>query len=292
MNVLIVLKHGRVSGVNTFARALSILLKRVGFKVYFNVISEPTKYFSYITEHRFDYYQHGIELVACFHNYATLYDFYAKFSKVNVFVTHGTQCADYVPPSTANRVFCLSHQQYDYYKVKRKILFPNLIEIKNDTSFLPARRELKKVLLCDIRYGHFYQDKIKEACGYLGLEFDYVGKDETNTDIFNRMNEYDLIVGYGRCILEALSIGKCVIVYGINGGDGYMASEDFDKFAYKNFSGYSNRSMLPPARMEPIDFYKEFVKYNYLDGLNMKGIVIENYSIKKELERVYERSSQ
>jgi hypothetical protein len=282
VNALIVLKHGRVSGVNTFSRSLSILLKRMGYKVYFNVIQEHTPYYNYITEHAYGYYNEQTQIDVCFHNYNSSFERYSAFSLLNVFVTHGTQHAEYAPPKAADLVLCLSGQQFDFYRHENRLLFPSIIEVKN-TPYFPARKELKKVLLCDLRYGHFYQEKVKEACGYLGIEFDYIGQHETNTDMLGRMNDYDLIIGYGRCIIEALSIGKCVIVYGWNGGDGYMSIKEFENFAYKNFSGYSKRSMLPPQRMEALDFYTELKKYDYIDGMKLKRIVIDRYSIESEI---------
>jgi hypothetical protein len=284
MNVLIVLKHGRVSGVNTFARALSIGLKKLGYKVYFNVITEHTRYYNYITEHGYGFYKPGLSIDLCIHNYNSIFQKYARRARLNYFVTHGTQCEEYTPPQEADKVLCLSGQQFDFYKHKNKSRLPNIIEQRSDLMPIPPRIKLRKVLLCDLRYGHFYQDKIKEACGYLGVKFDFIGKDDTHTDMLTRMNEYDLIIGYGRCVIEALSIGKCVIVYGFNGGDGYMSKNDFENFEYKNFSGYSKKSMPPPPRMEPLDFYTELIKYNYLDGVELMDLVVSKYAISDEID--------
>jgi glycosyltransferase involved in cell wall biosynthesis len=49
--------------------------------------------------------------------------------------------------------------------------------------------------------------------------------------------EYSVIAGMGRVILEGIALGYPVLLLGYDGIKGYVTSENFERLAYKNFSG-------------------------------------------------------
>jgi len=107
-------------------------------------------------------------------------------------------------------------------------------------------------------------------------------------DLWNIINEYDIIIGMGRVVLEGIATNKIVILSGIDGIKGVIRLNNFNKFLKTNFSG---RGFLNKSYYEVIN---EIFKIDEQEILKLKDIVINNFSSNKwiiEYENIYKKSN-
>ena len=116
---------------------------------------------------------------------------------------------------------------------------------------------------------------IEAACEKLGLEFRAVGSPYGQCeDMPELYNEFDLVIGKGRCLLEAMSCGREVISYNDKLGDGYLDEKMYLESRERNFGGRLCRYSFSAE-----DVVEEIKKYNP-NGDNRKR-VLENHEVKK-----------
>lgn len=129
---------------------------------------------------------------------------------------------------------------------------------------------------------------IQESCQDLEIEFSHAGLPENPVrNVENYINQADIVVSLGRGALEAMACGRNVVVYDINGGDGWVDENNFYELRKNNFSG--NRYKLDYT---VDDLKKEILKYNKTTGKNLRELVRKEYSkevIIGKFEAVYER---
>ena len=142
---------------------------------------------------------------------------------------------------------------------------------------------LQKILIFDIRNSGFYDSLIMKAASSIGA---YVSIMQTGWNVEERIKDADLVIGYGRCIIEAMAMGKCAIVYGLNGGDGYVDSVNYEKMMQTNFSGWSIRSMKQPENISIEEIITELKKYNSTDGNRLFKKTIANYNMNSYIEQI------
>lgn len=103
------------------------------------------------------------------------------------------------------------------------------------------------------------------------------------TDIIDLIKEYDVIIGVGRVILEAMSLGCPSIIMG-NYYGGLMDSENkIERFAYYNFTGRENKFSI-----EPLNFSTELASILSNESLLQKASEAGYNYVKKNLN-VYKR---
>ena len=290
--ILIGIKHLRLTGVNTYAITLSRYLREKGHivHIYIDDASDCKGYageaIKHITKYTSAFY-FGIEpehvYDEVYSNYTDVFEKLHFYSKLHTFIVHGLHSENYVPPIEADRVICLSKVAYNYIDHPEKVLSVN--PVMNDVfdTFRDINKELKRVLLLDVRNGSKYAAKVKQACEWHNIQFRAVK--EQDWRIEKQIEWADLVIGYGRCVIEAATMGRNVIVYGVNGGDGFLDAENFGKISERNFSGWELRSMYPPATLCPLDFWKELRKYDAKTGEHLKQLA-KQYNYKKVLDEI------
>lgn len=144
----------------------------------------------------------------------------------------------------AERVFCFSSRSEEY--LTKKGLTPTLIPQLIDTDFWKFKPKWfktgKELLLTDYREYGFYLNTIAEVVSDEGWTIRCINKPQSPEQFRGLLYKADLVVGYGRCALEAMSCGRPTFIYGANGGDGLVQPENFDLFKTTNFSGWSSRT--------------------------------------------------
>jgi hypothetical protein len=79
---------------------------------------------------------------------------------------------------------------------------------------------------------------IEEACSRTGLRLRRLGgRGAQTTDPREAIAEADVVIGYGRSILEAMASGRAAFVYDRNGGDGWVTHESYPQIEATGFSG-------------------------------------------------------
>lgn len=91
---------------------------------------------------------------------------------------------------------------------------------------------------------------LESACAELGLELARVGGEAgQTTDPRSRLVDADIVIGYGRSILEAMACGRAAYVYDRHGSDGWVTAESYPEIEAGGFAGRSGREIADPARL-------------------------------------------
>jgi hypothetical protein len=121
----------------------------------------------------------------------------------------------------------------------------------------PVRERPQKVLLLGNWLRGARHELIAEACRREGLELDRLG-------LFGRPSpepelavaEADVVVGYGRSILEGMSAGRAAYVFDHTGGDGWVTPDNYAALEANGFAGTSSDKMpdLPALRADLMSY--------------------------------------
>ena len=106
-----------------------------------------------------------------------------------------------------------------------------------------ARDDPKRILLLSNYLDTAGQrvDQLKQAWSRPGLEWYRLGDPEPTTAVAEEMAKADIVVGYGRSILEAMSCGRPAYVHDHAGSDGWVTAETYDRLEADGFAGMGVR---------------------------------------------------
>jgi hypothetical protein len=122
----------------------------------------------------------------------------------------------------------------------------------NLRRFRPGtRRERPRRVLALGNYwaGPRYEN-LSRTCADIGLELAHAGLYGRPTSTPElEIAEADIVVGVGRCILEAMAGGRAAYVYGVAGGDGWITPESYEAMEADGFTGRATDSVVDAARL-------------------------------------------
>lgn len=243
MKILIALRHYRISGVVTWSNVTARALASLGHEVHVwfrdretNDMSMVAKFFEYKV-FLGDCPQDDYDLALC--NYTDLADACMRVAKRTHFIKHGTMFDLYKPPEGVDTVVCLSGRSYELEPSENKALVENYIEDNIDIR-RPASTPVTRALICDIRSMYDWRPIVLllESRGIDCHELTQLTNPQGVPDIQKHFDSYDIVVGYGRVVREAMLAGRHVWVHGANGGCGFITSDTYDAAHYRNFSGW------------------------------------------------------
>jgi hypothetical protein len=79
---------------------------------------------------------------------------------------------------------------------------------------------------------------IEDACREVGWDLSWVGwHTEATTRPEHAIADADLVIGLGRCVLEAMAGRRAAFVYGVSGGDGWVTPANYAALEADGFSG-------------------------------------------------------
>lgn len=91
---------------------------------------------------------------------------------------------------------------------------------------------------------------LERACEAASLEMVRVGGLQGQVaDPREQLASADIVVGYGRSILEAMACGRAAYVYDWNGGDGWITAESYPAIEADGIAGRSGRAILDADRL-------------------------------------------
>lgn len=90
---------------------------------------------------------------------------------------------------------------------------------------------------------------LEAACADAGLELVRVGSTGQTTDPRPAFFGAEIVIGYGRSILEAMACGRAAYVYDWNGGDGWITADSYAAIEADGIAGRSARVIIDPARI-------------------------------------------
>lgn len=129
---------------------------------------------------------------------------------------------------------------------------------------------------------------IREACNSAKLDVQFAGGrfgEYNQMELRGKISECDLVFSLGRGAIEAMLIGKAVIVYDYLGGDGMITPENYVEIRKHNFSGRRFRK-----NFNNVTLLKEIEKYSVENILRLREIVSKNHAAKNvinNLDRIY-----
>jgi hypothetical protein len=82
------------------------------------------------------------------------------------------------------------------------------------------------------------REMLEAACADAGLELARIGgRAGQSTDPRPALTEADIVIGYGRSILEAMACGRAAYVYDWAGGDGWVTADSYAAIEADGFGG-------------------------------------------------------
>jgi hypothetical protein len=125
---------------------------------------------------------------------------------------------------------------------------------------------------------------IEAACAGNGLELVKVGGAAGQTeDPRPALFAADIVIGYGRSILEAMSCGRAAYVYDRSGGDGWVDPESYPAIEAGGFSARSGRGVVDAEQLR-----EDLGRYDPTMGPVNHDLVIVNHRANVHAERLIE----
>jgi hypothetical protein len=108
-----------------------------------------------------------------------------------------------------------------------------------------ARAQPSRVLLLGNYYGIPGQrfDQLQEAWASAGIEWHRLGVPEPTTAVAEEIAKADIVVGYGRSIIEAMACGRPAYVHDHSGSDGWVTRQSYARLEADGFAGTGLRRM-------------------------------------------------
>lgn len=195
-----------------------------------------------------------------------------------ILLIHGIEPEEEQPPKIDIDYYLPVNEQNAEYLISRYAIDPNKIEVIRDfidteefKSVKPLAKSKPKVLfISNYKKWRAYQD-LTRACSILGLKFKAVGAPYGRSrNVAETINEADLVITWGRGILEAMACGRPAISYNKRKGAGYITPEVYIENRTYNLGGIRSRYTF---NLE--ELMGEIEKYDPEDGMINRELVMK-----------------
>lgn len=113
-------------------------------------------------------------------------------------------------------------------------------------------------------------DILEAACRRTGMTLTAIGAQYgRRRPVEEAMNAADIVVGWGRCVIEGLACGRAVISYNKLLGDGYLTRGRYFESRERNFGEYECR-----FRFTADELAGELLRYNPADGAENRDLAL------------------
>lgn len=238
--ILIILGHNRLTGVNTWAFTLGDFLIRKGYEVDFEI----KKDFEYVENLEVNItnllstinttiYEGTLPDYDSYDYYVINYNLHQKFVPYNkiIFVSHGSMFDHYRPFGKVYAHIAVSERTKK--ATGADLVIHNGVDLGKFKVVKMPKTPPKKALNIFRGIPNY---SIYKACDNLGIDYQHIG---TTLNVNNVINQNDFIIGYGRSAYEGMASGKPVLIHGPFGTDGWIKADNFEKFLYRNCSGWT-----------------------------------------------------
>ena len=124
------------------------------------------------------------------------------------------------------------------------------IDIRRFRPRNPAPARARRVLLLSNSLGASRVKMLEEACRDVGLELVRVGGEGApRVSVADEIDAADIVVGYGRSVLEGMAMGRPAYVWERGGGDGWVTPENYAAIEADGFSGAATKDVIDGARL-------------------------------------------
>jgi O-antigen biosynthesis protein len=208
---------------------------------------------------------------------ATAYELAGRFPHaVRVYVAHSRDWDPQTPPQlrgVCHAVVALNDRVRSHCEALATC--PELIRLRQPIDILrfgeqaSTKLRARRVLVIGNHWAWGERNPrlkiVSDACRSLGLEIERVGlPDRPTTAPETKIAEADIVVGMGRCVLEAMTSRRAAYVYGVAGGDGWVTPQRYPALEANGFAGTAtdvvvNRDRI---RQDLADFSPEMGEVN------------------------------
>ncbi len=124
------------------------------------------------------------------------------------------------------------------------------IDIERNTVASPLPTVARRALLLSNNPVADRLELIERACADAGLELVRVGGDAGQAeDPRAALAGVEIVIGYGRSVLEAMACGRAAYVYDRYGGDGWVTGESYARLEADGFAGREPDTLVDPERL-------------------------------------------
>ena len=178
-------------------------------------------------------------------------------SAPQVFVAHSETFDLQAPPQVGDAVrtvVALNERvaaRMRSFAVEREVVrLRQPIDTERFTSRTPLpERPRRALLLSNTPHGDRL-GLIEAACAAADIELVRVGgRGRQIADPLDSLHGAEIVIGYGRSILEAMACGRAAYVYDWNGGDGWVTAESYPLIEADGFAGRSGETVIDGERM-------------------------------------------
>jgi hypothetical protein len=210
------------------------------------------------------------------------YDLMARYpSAAHVYVCHGTRFHLSTPPAlsaAAQAVVALNDRVGGW--LRGAAAEPEVVRLRQPIDlarFAPRgapRPRARRLLMLGNYAGGARRDMVERVCRDLGIEVEVRGVTGTPTARPEEsILEADIVMGYGRSVLEAMACGRAAYVYDMHGGDGWVTPETYPRLEADGFGGQADREVVDEQRMR-----RELAAYDPLMGLANRDLIVANHA--------------
>lgn len=173
-----------------------------------------------------------------------------------VFVVHGL--AGYEHPAEALRppppVVVLNERMAAHVAAlgsrPKAVRLRQPIDLERFRPRAPSRPRARRVLLLGNHAGSDRRRMLEGACQDLGLELVQVGVERVSRLApEDAIADADIVVGYGRSVLEAMAMGRAAYVWERAGGDGWVTPETYAALEANGFNGAATDAVIDGERL-------------------------------------------
>lgn len=196
----------------------------------------------------------------------------------------------------------IKKQMPKYIEEDRIQVIPNMINLE-EFNFQPKSELSKKILwggtiysrkLNSLNFTIQLMKQLPEAdleiIGQISMKdwkvprlsnVNYLGTFEITSKI---LGLYDIVIGVGRVALQAMAVGRPVIIMGKDGVDGLLGQKNYHELKFSNFSGRSN----PQSYSSPItsERYTAIIRWLLKDTYGLYRDRQEQYRVLRERHSV------
>lgn len=182
-------------------------------------------------------------------------------NSARVFVVHSIDSAKHLPPQAAgvsHAVVALNERVAQ--RIQALAVAPELVRLHQPIDLerfgpLAIRRPRPRRV---IAFGNsFYPSTvamIERCCTQLGLQLEHVGRRGSPTAApEHEIAEADIVIGAGRCLLEAMASARAAYVLGPAGSDGWVTPAAYPRLEADGFAGLATERVIDePGLLEDL----------------------------------------
>lgn len=217
---------------------------------------------------------------------ASAYLLAARRELPQLFVIHGLACFEHPPQALRPHPPVIALSDRIARRAAALASKPEVVRLRQPIDLMrfkprgPSRPRARRVLAFSNYMAADRMAMLQEACDALGLELTTMGA-AANASVVpqDAIAAADIVVGYGRSILEGMVMGKAAYVWDRSGGDGWVTPETYPALEADGFSGGATDLLVDADRLRA-----DFAEYRPELGTLGHDIVREHHSATKHTE--------